>query len=76
MSHCTIIRDVSVDEFERLFEITIFPHHELDDGDEPDCAALEDGLSLLGAWAQFAVPLDTVTDMRTGTITFVITPLD
>lgn len=75
-AHCTIIRDLSVDEYERIYEIAIYPHHEMDDDPFAECSAYAEGLQLLGPWAEFTAPLDTVTDLRTGVIVFLLTPLD
>lgn len=73
LSPCVFVHDVSADEFEELYEITYWAHDELDDEDD-DCQYLAAALKLIGPWAQWATPLDTVTDMVNGATSILLAP--
>lgn len=71
VTQCVMVRDMAYDDLERMYEVTIWPHDELDDI-EVDCPALIAALDFIGPWAHAALPVDQVTDMATGTISFVL----
>lgn len=74
VSDCTFARNLSTDEYEQLYEVTFWPHG--DDDEDDDCPHLDAALATIGAWAPWAVPLDTVTDLLTGAVSMVITPIE
>lgn len=72
LSPCVVAYDVSVDEFEQMYEVTAWPHHEIEE--EDDCVFLHHALQSIGAWALFAVPVATFEDLS-GAMTWTLIPL-